>query len=42
MLYWRIGRRIREEILHENRAAYGDQIVHALSARFQRAYDQGL
>ena len=30
MLYWEIGRRIRQDILEENRAAYGEEIVSAL------------
>ncbi len=30
-LYWHVGRRIRQEILGEQRAAYGEQIVSALS-----------
>ncbi len=31
MLYWRIGKRIREEILKGHRAEYGKQIVVSLS-----------
>ena len=31
MLYWSIGERIRKDILAFERAAYGEQIVHALS-----------
>ncbi|MCK4306366.1 MAG: hypothetical protein KAY24_19145, partial [Candidatus Eisenbacteria sp.] len=30
-LYWRIGRRIQHDILHEDRAAYGEQILSTLS-----------
>jgi len=31
MLYWEIGRRIRQDILEEKRAAYGKEIVATLS-----------
>lgn len=41
MLYWRVGKRIREEILKGDRAEYGDKIVHALSAQLQLEYGQG-
>lgn len=41
MLYWRIGKRINEEILKGDRAAYGEQIVHALSVQLQIDYGQG-
>jgi hypothetical protein len=30
MLYWEIGRRIRQDILEEKRAAYGKEIIAAL------------
>lgn len=30
-LYWQIGQRIRNEVLQGERAAYGEQIVSALS-----------
>jgi len=29
LLYWRIGKRIRQDILKEKRADYGEQIVSA-------------
>jgi hypothetical protein len=32
-LYWSIGERIRKDILAYERAAYGEQIVHALSGQ---------
>jgi hypothetical protein len=32
VLYWRIGQRIREDILKEKRAEYGEQILPTLSA----------
>jgi hypothetical protein len=31
LLYWRVGRRINAEILQDERAAYGEQIVATLS-----------
>jgi predicted nuclease of restriction endonuclease-like (RecB) superfamily len=41
LLYWRIGTRIRREILGEERAGYGEQIVHALSAQLQHEFGEG-
>lgn len=41
LLYWRVGRRIREETLKGERAAYGEQIVAALSERLTADYGQG-
>jgi predicted nuclease of restriction endonuclease-like (RecB) superfamily len=40
-LYWHIGRRIRQEIIGEGRAAYGEQIVSALSAQLTAEYGRG-
>jgi predicted nuclease of restriction endonuclease-like (RecB) superfamily len=40
-LYWHVGRRIREEILGQQRAAYGEQIVHALSRQLTAEYGRG-
>jgi predicted nuclease of restriction endonuclease-like (RecB) superfamily len=40
-LYWRIGVRIRKDILLEKRAEYGEKIVHALSAQLLMEYGQG-
>ena len=41
LLYWRIGERIRREVLGPERAAYGEQFVvtlsHQLVAEFGRA-----
>ena len=34
LLYWGIGNRIRRDILGEERAGYGEQIVSTLSRRF--------
>jgi hypothetical protein len=30
-LYWQIDKRIREDVLHEKRAEYGEEIVQTLS-----------
>jgi predicted nuclease of restriction endonuclease-like (RecB) superfamily len=40
-LYWHIGRRIRQEILGEERAAYGEQIVNSLSRQLTVEYGRG-
>ena len=40
-LYWHIGTRIREDILHEQRAEYGEQIVPTLSAQLTMEYGRG-
>jgi predicted nuclease of restriction endonuclease-like (RecB) superfamily len=42
LLYWRMGQRIRVDLLHEERAAYGDQIVTTLSAQLVPEYGKGL
>ena len=43
-LYWHVGQRIRQDILKEKRAGYGEQIVSALgrqlSAEFGRGFDE--
>jgi predicted nuclease of restriction endonuclease-like (RecB) superfamily len=41
LLYWHIGRRIRSEVLQDQRAAYGEQIVSALSRQLERDYGRG-
>ena len=33
MLYWNVGRRIREDVLQEKRAEYGREILPTLSAK---------
>ena len=42
LLYWRLGDRIRREVLGSERAGYGEQIVvtlsHHLAAEFGRGY----
>jgi predicted nuclease of restriction endonuclease-like (RecB) superfamily len=40
-LYWHVGKRIRQEILGEQRAAYGEQIVSALSTQLTAEYGPG-
>ena len=41
VLYWNVGRRIRQEVLGEERAAYGEQIVNALSRQLTAEYGRG-
>ncbi len=41
MLYWRIGRRINEEILQGDRAEYGAQIVSAVRRQLALEYGRG-
>ena len=41
MLYWSIGKRVREEVLGGERAAYGQQIVKRLAERLTERYGQG-
>jgi predicted nuclease of restriction endonuclease-like (RecB) superfamily len=41
MLYWRIGRRIQQEILKGGRADYGAQILATLSQELTRDYGSG-
>jgi len=40
-MYWQIGRRIREDVLKNDRAEYGKQIVQALSAQLTEEYGRG-
>jgi hypothetical protein len=40
-LYWHVGQRIRQEVLREERAAYGEQIVSTLSKQLMTEYGQG-
>ena len=40
-LYWQIGTRIRQDILKEKRAEYGEEIVQALSAQLEMEFGQG-
>ncbi len=41
ILYWQIGKRIKDEILQGNRAEYGQEIVATLSAQLTRDYGKG-
>jgi len=41
MLYWRVGTRIRQDVLEEKRAEYGGQIVSAVSTQLVEEFDQG-
>jgi len=41
MLYWEIGRRIRQDILEEKRAAYGKEIVAALGRQLESEFGRG-
>ncbi len=40
-MYWHIGKRIREDVLHEKRAEYGEEIVYALSRQLTAEYGRG-
>jgi predicted nuclease of restriction endonuclease-like (RecB) superfamily len=40
-LYWHVGQRIRQDILKEKRAKYGEQIVSALSAQLEQEFGRG-
>ena len=41
MLYWRVGKRINEEILKGKRATYGAEILPTLSAKLVPLYGEG-
>lgn len=41
MLYWRIGKRINEEILKGERAVYGEAIVSTVSRQLMEEYGRG-
>lgn len=40
-LYWRVGRRVRSEVVGEGRAEYGERIVSAAGRQLSRAYGAG-
>ena len=44
LLYWRLGERIRREVLGSERAGYGEQIVatlsHELTTEFGRGFER--
>ncbi len=41
LLYWRVGQRIRRDILREKRAEYGEQIVAALGRQLEMEFGRG-
>jgi predicted nuclease of restriction endonuclease-like (RecB) superfamily len=41
MLYWNIGRGIHANILREQRAGYGERIVHTLAGKLEREFGRG-
>ena len=41
MLYWHIGKRIREDVLHNKRAEYGKRIIATLAQQLTKAYGTG-
>lgn len=41
LLYWRVGKRINDEILQGNRAEYGQQILATLSQELAAEYGSG-
>lgn len=41
LLYWQIGRRIRQDILKKRRAAYGQEIVAALGRQLETEFGRG-
>ena len=41
LLYWQVGRRIRQDILQEQRAEYGEQILQTLSAKLAAEFGRG-
>ncbi|TRZ52628.1 DUF1016 family protein [bacterium] len=41
LLYWRVGKRIKEEILQGERAEYGKEILATLSQELVRDYGNG-
>lgn len=40
-LCWHVGRRIRQDMLKEKRAAYGERIVAALGRQLEREFGRG-
>jgi hypothetical protein len=41
LLHWEIGRRVRTDILADDRAGYGDQIVATLSPQLTTEFGRG-
>jgi hypothetical protein len=42
MLYWTIGRRIRQQVLGAERAKYGDEIVSTLSRQLSAEFGRSI
>jgi hypothetical protein len=42
ILYWQIGSRIRQDILKEKRADYGEKIISTLSRQLSWSYFVGI
>ena len=41
MVYWSVGKRVREDVLGGERAAYGQEVVKRLAARLTERYGRG-
>ncbi len=41
VLYWKVGERIRKDILNEDRAEYGEEIVATLSRQLSAEFGRG-
>jgi predicted nuclease of restriction endonuclease-like (RecB) superfamily len=41
LLYWRVGKRIRRDVLKEKRAEYGEEILHTVSAKLVGEFGTG-
>jgi predicted nuclease of restriction endonuclease-like (RecB) superfamily len=41
LLYWQVGRRIRQDILKEDRAQYGAEIVSSLASQLESEFGRG-
>ncbi|GAM09123.1 putative protein [Geobacter sp. OR-1] len=41
LLYWRLGKRLRTEVLGDNRAVYGEQIVATVSRQLETEFGKG-
>ncbi len=41
ILYWKVGKTIREEVLKESRAEYGSEVITNLSIQLKEEYGRG-
>ena len=41
ILYWKVGKRVRQDILKEKRAGYGEEIVSTLSRQLVEEFGNG-